>query len=138
MIVSNIIFKLTIIIMVAVVTPLSSFAETGKTTDASISELLRKVKESKGDARRKAMNALKLKLRTVNAATRAKTLQELRYAFGGTTTQPTSNPVHSIQQIPHQQIQQITNKQHMINAPHQTNPAVNPTPPKPTPPGGRP
>jgi ABC-type transporter MlaC component len=116
MIVNKIIFKLTVFFIVAIFTPMASVADTTKTAEESVSQLLKKVKSSKGDERRKAMNALKLKLRTVNAATRAKTIQELRQAFAGSAIHSVTTPTHSIQQVPHQQ---------MMNTLHQNNPSIN-------------
>jgi hypothetical protein len=93
-----------------------------KTPDKQLlQKLLQEVKQSKGDARRKAMNALKLKLRTVNAATRAKTMQELHHTFAGAHGQHGSVK-HGMQQIPHQQMQQNMNQQHQMNTPHQSRP----------------
>jgi len=49
--------------------------------EASLQQLIRNVKQSKGDARRKAMNALKLKLRSMNEASRKTVLRQLRQTF---------------------------------------------------------
>ena len=126
---STIVFKLSILFSIVLFTPLSCLAETQETPKESVSQLLKKVKESKGDARRKAMNALKLKLRTVNAATRAKTMQQLRHTFSGAHTQQGTHAVHQKAHTPHQQIQQKMNQQQMINVPQQKN-APNTIPPK--------
>jgi len=117
---SNILFKLALFFIVAIFTPISSFAQTYKTPKKSVSQLLQKVKQSKGDERRKAMNALKLKLRTVNADTRAKTMQELRQAFASIPTHTTTTrSVHSVQQLPHK----------LVTQPHPTSPGIKPPPP---------
>jgi len=105
-----------VLFIISTCIPYAAWAETD-TTQSSISQLLEKVKESKGDERRKAMNTLKLKLRTVNAATRAKTMQELHRTFAGAHSQHRTG-VHGTQQIPHQQIQQKTNRQQQMNIPH--------------------
>jgi len=118
------IVTLTIFFIIAMFIPLSSFADAQQTPKASLSQLLQKVKQSKGDERRKAMNALKLKLRTVNAATRAKTMQQLRHAFSGAHVQTTPTGMPNTQQIPHQQIQQKMSQQQMMNTPHQNNPGI--------------
>jgi hypothetical protein len=110
--------------------------------DPSINILIKKVKQSSGDKRRKAMNALKLKLRTVNATTRTKTMQELRHTFARAHGQHGSG-MHSMKQIPHQQMQQKMNQQHQMNAPHQSRPRQRPPNrqpgmPQQPPSGGRP
>jgi len=101
----TIVFTLFILFGMAFIFPLSCMAEGQTTPNASVSQLLQKVKSSSGDARRKAMNALKLKLRTVNAATRVKTMQSLRQAFGRGPKrqgQPnTSHTIHNPQQQTH-------------------------------------
>ena len=115
----NTIFKLSILFTIALFTPLSCFADTQETPKESVSQLLQKVKESTGDERRKAMNALKLKLRTVNAATRAKTMQQLHHTFNGTHMQQGTSSMPHTTQTPHRQLQQKTNQQTMTNVPHQ-------------------
>jgi hypothetical protein len=121
---SNMIFRVSIFFIVALFIPLSSLAQAQEVPKKSLSQLLKEVKQSKGDARRKAMNSLKLKLRTVNAETRAKTMQELRHAFRGPHIQTSVASTHTKPSIPHQQIQQKMNQQHMINAPHQSHPGT--------------
>ena len=116
---NNIVFKLSILFSMVLFTPLSCLAETQKIPKESVSQLLQKVKESKGDARRKAMNALKLKLRTVNAATRAKTMQQLRHTFNGAHMQQSTSSMPHATQTPHRQLQQKMNQQTMTNIPHQ-------------------
>jgi len=112
------------LLMINICAPHTLWAET-VSTDSSISQLVTRVKKSKGDARRKAMNALKLKLRTVNTATRTKTMQELRRTFAGKQGQPGSK-MHGRQHMPHQQVQQKMNQQHQMNAPHQSKPGQRP------------
>jgi len=98
----TIVFTLLMLFGIVFIFPLSCMAEEQTVSNTSVSELLQKVKASSGDARRKAMNALKLKLRTVNAATRAKTMQTLRQAFGGVPIQQgqqtISHTIHTSQQ----------------------------------------
>jgi hypothetical protein len=117
-IVRSTILKVLVLFSIGISIPHTVLAETG-TAQSSISQLLTKVKESKGDARRRAMNALKLKLRTVNAATRTKTMQELRHAFARAHGQHGSG-MHGMQHIPHRQMQQKMNQQHQMNVPHHT------------------
>jgi len=117
----HIILKTGIFFIVILLMPLSSPAQTQNMQQKSLSHLLKEVKQSRGDARRKAMNALKLKLRTVNAATRAKTMQELRHAFGGNRHMQTST---TGVRIPHRKIQQRINQQKMVDTARRSNPVT--------------
>jgi len=80
--------------------------EAGKT----ISKLIEKVKQSSGDERRKAMNALKLKLRSVNTHTRQQAMMQLKksYAAGNPDIHTKQvNESHSTQQ--HVQVRHMQN-----------------------------
>jgi len=114
---SNTIFKLSILFTITLFTPRLCFADTQETPKESVSKLLKKVKESTGDERRKAMNALKLKLRTVNAVTRAKTMQQLRRTFNGAHMQQGTSSMPHATHTPHRQLQQKMNQQTMTNIP---------------------
>ncbi|KYJ86129.1 hypothetical protein [Sulfurovum riftiae] len=48
-----------------------------------LQNLVQEVKQSKGDARRKAMNALKVKLRSMNQETRRRVMLDLQKSFAG-------------------------------------------------------
>ena len=55
-----------------------------KTSDEqTVKQLVQKVKQSKGDERRKAMNALKVQLRSMNQNTRQKVMMDLQKGFSG-------------------------------------------------------
>ncbi len=72
----------------------------------SVKELIEKVKRSSGDERRKAMNALKLKLRTVSQESRIAALQELRKSFASSVPHQTATIIRGNRQtLPQQQIQ---------------------------------
>jgi len=67
-------------------------------SSSTIETLIQKVKQSRGDARREAMNALKQQLRSANKATRAKAIASLRQRL---------QPVHTTRQnhiVPHREI----------------------------------
>jgi|GEM_PF-3798703 len=71
----------------------------------SVKELIEKVKRSSGDERRKAMNALKLKLRTVSQESRIAALQELRKSFASSVPHQTATIIRGNRQtLPQQQI----------------------------------
>ena len=65
-----------------------------KLSQLSLNALIQKVKQSKGDQRRQAMNALKKKLRSANKQTRAKVIAALRQRFvhQHTTIAPAKTP----------------------------------------------
>ena len=65
------------IILFSIITSASEL----KIEDQSIDQLIKEVKQSKNDARRQAMNKLKLKLRSVNQETRQKVMLQLRKSF---------------------------------------------------------
>jgi hypothetical protein len=97
-------------------------AEKGTQT-VSVQTLIEKVKRSSGDARRKAMNELKLRLRTASQTSRAKAMQQLRKAFS-TSGHHKSTVRHTKQSISHQQMQQQMNMQHQTNLQHQMKPGM--------------
>ncbi len=51
--------------------------------DKILKQLIKRVKESKDDERRKAMNDLKVKLRSLNQNTRIKVMRSLQKSFTG-------------------------------------------------------
>jgi len=57
-------------------------AEMKSTDELIVQKLVQEVKQSKGDARRKAMNSLKIKLRSMNQETRQKVMMDLQKNFG--------------------------------------------------------
>jgi len=84
----------------------------------SIEQLVEKVKESQGDARRKAMNNLKIKLRSVNQKTQAQTMRQLRKTFAGTHTQQrgaTHTMHHTMQSRQHKMQQMRTQTQNPVH-----------------------
>ncbi len=94
-------------------------AESAQQTN-SVKELIEKVKRSSGDERRKAMNALKLKLRTVSQESRTEAMRELRKSFASGTYDKGMS--HSGQSSSHQQIQQRMSAQHQRNIQMQMKP----------------
>jgi len=86
-----------------------------KTDKSTISKLIEQVKQSKGDERRKAMNMLKLRLRSVNAQTRKQAMMQLRKSFAS------GNPeIHTAQgggkHLSQPRHMQIRNMQHIGEA----------------------
>jgi hypothetical protein len=95
----------------------TSEPESTHTSNQSIDRLIQKVKKSSGDDRRKAMNALKLKLRSVNQATRAHTMSQLKKAFHHTGTPTHTTAVQAPKQHLHQGAGQGQMRQHGLRTP---------------------
>ncbi len=73
--------QMTIILISLLYTITQLQADEKKSDDRIIKQLVQKVKQSKGDKRRKAMNALKIQLRSMNHATRQKVMIDLQKNF---------------------------------------------------------
>jgi len=67
----------------------------------SVETLIAEVKQSSGDERRKAMNRLKLKLRSVNAETRRQAMLQLQRSFSGVQRQHQGNTIHTGNMMKH-------------------------------------
>jgi|GEM_PF-6334169 len=72
-----------------------------KHIETTIKSLVRKVKTSKGDDRRRAMNALKLKLREANANTRREVMSQLRKSFAKPHQTHTAHPARTTKEMHH-------------------------------------
>ena len=97
--------------------------------EQSIAQLIKEVKEAKNDARRQAMNRLKLKLRSVNEETRQQVMMQLRQSFASGQQMHFPAPTLSQQKNPKINIQQGQIPQQSIpkqNIPQQTPQQTNP------------
>ncbi len=72
---------LSIIVSLLLVVPLYAIAPL--TSKQQVNRLVQRVKESQGDERRKAMNALKIALRSMNQTLRQHAIMKLRHHSGG-------------------------------------------------------
>jgi len=109
----------------------------------SVKQLIQKVKQSSGDDRRVAMNALKVKLRSMNQETRQQVMHDLQKSFSGNQhgmqrglqynkmkgtmhTQNTEN-MHSSGSM-HTSPSQMPALSSPMSAPHQSAPSIPQTP----------
>jgi len=76
--------KLSVILFLSLILYISIANAKQKTSNASINQLIQKVKKSTGDDRRVAMNALKVRLRSMNQTTRQHVMHDLQKSFSGT------------------------------------------------------
>jgi len=76
----------------------SGVISAAETEDVTIAQLIKEVKQSKDDARRQAMNRLKLKLRSLNEETRQQVMLQLRQSFA--SGQGTRFSSHTMTQQP--------------------------------------
>ena len=72
---------LTIILISLLCTITQSQSDEKKFDEQTVKQLIQKVKQSQGDERRKAMNALKVQLRSMNRVTRKKVMVNLQKSF---------------------------------------------------------
>jgi len=75
------------ILFLSLILYISMASAKNKTNDASLKHLIQKVKKSTGDDRRVAMNALKVKLRSMNQETRQHVMRDLQKSFAGKQNQ---------------------------------------------------
>jgi len=73
--------KLLIILFLSLIVYISSAAAENGSDTVSVKQLIEQVKKSTGDDRRIAMNALKIKLRSMNQETRSRAMKELQKSF---------------------------------------------------------
>ena len=72
------------ILVLSLFVTVSLLSANKKTSDEqTVKQLVQKVKQSQGDERRKAMNALKVQLRSMNQNTRRKIMMDLQKGFSG-------------------------------------------------------
>jgi len=76
--------KLSVILFLSLILYISIANAKQKTSNTSINQLIQKVKKSTGDDRRVAMNALKVRLRSMNQETRQHVMRDLQKSFSGT------------------------------------------------------
>jgi len=76
--------KLSVILFLSLILYISIANAKQKTSNTSINQLIQKVKKSTGDDRRVAMNALKIRLRSMNQETRQHVMRDLQKSFSGT------------------------------------------------------
>jgi len=97
------------------------YAEEEIQTTSTITQLIQKIKHAPSKDKRILMNQLKVKLREMNQATRAKVMKELQQTFasqkGTQTSQQSSqlsgNSISSVQGTQQRKMQQISPGQHI-------------------------
>ncbi len=69
------------IILISLLFTISLLQADKKSDEQTVKQLVQKVKQSQGDERRKAMNALKVQLRSMNRAIHQKVMMDLQKSF---------------------------------------------------------
>ena len=122
--------QLTIILISLLCTITQSQADEKKSDEQIVKQLIQKVKQSQGDERRKAMNALKVQLRSMNQVTRQKVMVNLQKSFAskqyGGTQRGAQHHV-TIKNFPSGSGQNSTPQQHLQTAAPQTPPRTAPS-----------